>query len=273
MEMEIIKIFCLIDDFLKVIRFKDDNQAKMTSSEIMTIAICAGTYFGGNHEKSRNFFHEHHYVKYLLSKSQFNRRLHAIPCEVWENLQMILGNAFKEANTSNEYIVDSFPIAVCDNYRIPRSKIYRGEQYRGFIASKKRYFYGLRAHIISCKMGGPVELILAPGALSDINVFKNFDFELPPGSALYADAIYNDYQHEDLMKEALDINLLPIRKSNSKRPHQPWISFLISLSRKKIETTFSKITNFFPKKIHAITAKGFELKVICFILAHSLTYL
>jgi hypothetical protein len=46
------------------------------------------------------------------------------------------------------YVIDSYPIAFCDNYRICRSKIYHGEDWRGYIASKKRYFYGVRIHIM-----------------------------------------------------------------------------------------------------------------------------
>ena len=37
------------------------------------------------------------------------------------------------------YIVDSFPVAVCDNYRIMRCRIYQGEAWRGYLASKRRY--------------------------------------------------------------------------------------------------------------------------------------
>ncbi len=32
--------------------------------------------------------------------------------------------------------LDTFPIIACDNYRIPRSKRYRGEAYHGYQPSK-----------------------------------------------------------------------------------------------------------------------------------------
>lgn len=51
METKIIILFCVIDDYLKAIKFKDDVQAKMSTTEIMTIAIAAGQFFGGNHAK------------------------------------------------------------------------------------------------------------------------------------------------------------------------------------------------------------------------------
>ncbi|HSO11931.1 MAG TPA: hypothetical protein VLT51_06115 [Anaerolineales bacterium] len=42
-----------------------------------------------------------------------------------------LGETWKKLNEKSVYVIDSYPIAVCDNYRIKRSKIYRGEDFRG----------------------------------------------------------------------------------------------------------------------------------------------
>jgi hypothetical protein len=53
----------------------------------------------------------------MLSKSRFNRRLHAIS-ELVYDLQQQLGMTLKEINDSTEYLLDSFPIPVCDNIRI-----------------------------------------------------------------------------------------------------------------------------------------------------------
>ena len=39
--------------------------------------------------------------------------------------------------------------------------------------------------------------------------------------------------------------------------------------RKRIETTFSEITAFFPRHIHAVTPQGFILKVVLFIFAYT----
>jgi hypothetical protein len=43
----------------------------------------------------------------------------------------LLGYGWKYLNTESVYIIDSFPVAVCDNYRIPRAKLYQHEKYRG----------------------------------------------------------------------------------------------------------------------------------------------
>jgi hypothetical protein len=63
--------------------------------------------------------------------------------------------------------------------------------------------------------------------------------------------------------------LQPIRKKNTKRPLKPWEEYIQKFCRKVIETTNSLITKLFPKKIHAVTAKGFEMKVALFVIAHN----
>jgi len=47
----------------------------------------------------------------------------------------------------------------------------RDEAFRGKIASKHRYFYGLRVHLVVTKTGQPVQVALAPDATADIRVF------------------------------------------------------------------------------------------------------
>ena len=55
-------IFCVCDDLLITIKHQDDPQSQMSTSEIMTTAIVAASYFSGNHEKSRKFLKDHGYV-------------------------------------------------------------------------------------------------------------------------------------------------------------------------------------------------------------------
>jgi len=270
MEMQVIIVYCVCDDLVKFFDLKDDIQVKMSSSEVLTIGIVAAMFFGGNQEQARVFLKEHGYIKNVLSKSQFNRRLHAIPDYIYKAISGVLANVFKNANESKEYTVDSFPVEVCKNIRISRSKIYKkDEQYRGKCVSKHEYFYGVRVHMICTIKGEPIELVIAPGSYHDSTIFKQFDLNLPEGSFLYADSGFTDYNYEDLINEASGFNFFVMRRSNSKRPHMPWVSALITRGRKTIETVFSKITALFPKSIHAVTAKGFELKVVLFALAHS----
>jgi len=270
MKEEITTVFCLCDELHKAMGIHEDPQVKMNNAEVMTTALTASLFFSGNYEKSREFLSEHDYIANMLCKSQFNRRLLAIPETLWLALFSILSELYKQTNSESEYIMDSFPVPVCDNIRISRSRIYKGEEYRGYIPSKKRYFYGLRIHIVITKTGEPVEFILAPGATSDCLVLKQFDLDLPSGSTIYADKSYNDYGYEDLLKEATEISLSPLRKKNSKRPVECWSTFLRKYFRKRVETTASQINDLFPKSIHAVTSRGFELKLVLFVIAFAI---
>jgi len=119
--------------------------------------------------------------------------------------------------------------------------------------------------------GEPVEFSLAAGSESDVvRVFKDMELDLPEGSIICADKAYTDYHYEDLLKEAAVLELKAHRRKNSKRPMPVWEEFLSKPIRKYIETVFSGITGLFAKKIHAVTARGFELKIAWFLLAFSI---
>jgi hypothetical protein len=184
----------------------------------------------------------------------------------------VLGEHWKVLNEESIYAVDTFPVPVCDNYRIPRVKLYQGEQYRGYIASKKRYFFGLKLHLMVTQAGQPVELMLSPGSFFDGTGLYAFDFDLPEGSQVVGDKAYNNYAVEDMLDPA-GIHLSPFRKKNSKRPVPPWVHYLQFHYRKMIETTGSLFSNLLPKKIHATSSLGFELKIMLFLLACSLNFL
>jgi hypothetical protein len=289
MDDTIITIYCLLDDFLKAINHRrDDPQTRLSTAEVMTIPLVASTFFGGDIEKTRRFLHEYGYMPDMISKSHFNRRLHRIEPYLWRVLFELLAQAFKERNGPElrTYAVDSLPVPVCDNIRIRRCRIYPLEEeeaaaaghndapkqkksFRGYIASKRRYFYGLRVHLVATGAGEPVEFALAAGSEADVTIFKELELDLPEGSIICADKAYTDYDYEDLLEE-VGLHLKAQRKKNSKRPMPMWEEFLSKPIRRYIETVFSRLTSFFPKKIHAVTPKGFELKIVCFLLAFSI---
>ena len=145
MDDKIIATFCLCDDLLKAMHHQENRQCQMNDAEIMTTACIASLCFRGNHESARAMLKQHGYIPYMGSKSRFNRRLHRIK-ELFIIIFNLLGTPWKTLNTDVIYVIDSIPMAVCDNMRIRRSKIYSDEDFRGYQASKKQYFYGLKMH-------------------------------------------------------------------------------------------------------------------------------
>ncbi len=120
--------------------------------------------------------------------------------------------------------------------------------------------------------GQPVELFLTPGADSDAKALKQDAFDLPTQATITGDTAYHDDLYEDLLEEA-GLHLLPLRKKNSKRPHEPALTYLMSSARHAVETTGSLIERLLPKQIHSVTAAGFELKTAFLILACRLDFL
>lgn len=271
MDEQIIAIFCLCDDMLKALHHREDPQCQMSDAEVMTTAIVAALHFRGNFEAARQWMHAVGYIPRMLSKSRFNRRLHRI-FDLFVALFDLLGETWKQLNADAVYVIDSFPIAVCDNVRIGRCKRYRGAEWRGYQASKRRYFYGLKVHLLVTANGQPVEFHFTPGSDSDTHALRSYAFDLPEGAWIIGDKAYNDYTMEDILHDA-QLYLLPYRRQNTRRPLPPWLCYLQSVWRKVVETTGSLLERLLPKSIHTVTARGFELKVTLFLLACSLNFL
>jgi DDE family transposase len=237
MDDKIIATFCLCADLLKAMHHPEDRQCQMNDAEIMTTAFVASLFFRGHHESARAMLQQHGYIPHMVSQSRFSRRLHRMR-DIFIILFHLLGQTWKTLNTASIYVIDSLPIAVCDHRRIRHSKIYSDENFRGYQASKKRYFYGLKIHLMVTQDGQPVECFLTHGGFGDVDALKYYAYELPDGAIIYADKAYNDYEIEDLLNEVDHIKLSPMRKKNSKRGVPPYISFVQSYHRNSLPDTF-----------------------------------
>ncbi|WP_080053876.1 hypothetical protein [Spirosoma aerolatum] len=186
-----------------------------------------------------------------------------------------LADLFKALNVSDQYVIDSLPVAVCDNIQIGRCRLVKGEEYRGKIASKRRFFFGFQpghraVQLIITFYKEPVQFFLLPGSVADVTALQMMHLELPTGSEVFGDAGHTDYEQEALYAECEHIYVQIQRRSNNKRADQPWQAGYKKRVRQRIEQAFSQITLRIPKKIHAITEAGFLIKIVLFLLAYAL---
>jgi hypothetical protein len=272
MDDKIVAIYCLCADLLAAIGHVEEAQQRMSDAEVITTGLVAMLFFRGNFEAARALLSTPRYRPHMLSRSRVNRRLHRLT-ELFVMLFDLVGYTWKPLNTASVYVIDSFPVAVCDNYRIPRAKLDHGKEYRGCMASQTRYVYGLNVHLLVTNDGQPIECFLTPGAYSDVRMLNTFRFDVPKGSYVYADKAYHDYVMEDMLLEASHIQLYPIRKKNSTRTLPPSIAYVQHDYRQRIETVGSLLERMLPNTMHAVTAEGFELKVFLFVLAYSINCL
>ena len=265
-----IAIYCFLDDLLKAMNHRSDIREQINDAQVATTAIIAMLYFGGNYQKSLTSIEESGIFSHSLSRSRFSRRLTRIN----DLLHLIfneLGSTLKELNLESRYALDSFPVPLCQNIRIRRHRLTKAvadkEAYRGYISSKKQYFFGVRVQVITTIDNLPVEFSILPGEASDLQGLAELPLNFPEGAEIAADAAYTEYNWEDFAKEVEGIKLLVMRKKGSHRGDdlpQKYFKFWL---RHRIETTFGEISKLFPKKIHATNLNGFIFKVFLFLLA------
>ena len=127
--------------------------------------------------------------------------------------------------------------------------------------------------MLSTSQGIPGQFCFVSGSESDVQALKKLPLSVAAESGIYGDAAYTDYTIEDDMKETEMVELMIQRRSNAKRKDEPWLRFMKEQMRKGIEATFSQIKALFLRTIHAVTFKGFLLKLILFIFAFTLDQL
>lgn len=273
MEMYATVVYVIADEVLRILNINDDPQSRMSNAEIITFAILSAKFFTGNFKMGRYIFKKLSLFPTMLSNSRINRRIHKIPWSCWNAIFRFLSFlAVKSAETCH-FAVDSFPVSYCQKNRIDKRKRFLDHKYIGFAASKKRYFCGIKVHMIVTNQGRPIEMCLKPGAESDLNVLWKMELEIPEHSTLYADGAYNCFDLEDILLEE-NIKLLAKRGCKAKNRVRSAIEERsISSKRQIIETSFNSITTLFPRNIKARTEKGFLTKIFCFILAYSVSFL
>ncbi|HLK96549.1 MAG TPA: hypothetical protein VK364_02160 [Hymenobacter sp.] len=125
MSEKVIAIYCFLDDFFQETRhagsIKPQAQFKVSDAIVLTTAIISARFFGGNQASAMRYMADKQGVV-MLEKSAFNRRLHRL-AHTLSTLFYYLADFFKALNISGQYVMDSFPVAVCDNIRISRSRL------------------------------------------------------------------------------------------------------------------------------------------------------
>lgn len=276
-DLQDVFVYAIIDEYLQNCKHRRQTRcsaigipAKLSDAEILFVFVSACLEYAGNCLKAMHAHRRHGNIKYLLDKSQFNRRLHRLQPVVEELVCLFSAMAVA---ASGHYAIDSFPLPVCRNIRIRRCKLVQGRQYRGYCASKREYYYGYKVHLITAHDGRIIEFEFTPGACADVNGLNLLQFQLPQGVDIFADKAYNNTALEHLLSQHGGLRLLPVRKVNSPSQDNTNASnFIRTHCRRHVESDISALQALFPKKIHAVTEKGFLLKVIGFFLAHHFAF-
>lgn len=299
---ELVKLIMnMIVKFLPNIDHVDHYLTVVPSSKVLCVAVLADIRNSKNHQRTLKEFRLENLESFVLDKSQFSRRIIRLDCYVQQIVEKIAIFAESQLDTfplkqveKYTYVVDTKPIAICQNIRIPnchlannhksRQKVLNkktgrlrkkvDEDYRGYCASKREYFYGFKLNLMKNCLDFPREYSIHTGNSGDLNCFKSLNFNLPPNSEILGDKAYNDIQLEEDFKnlsEHQNINLNPIRKKKTNQMYNSdyYKELGERLFRRPIETLFSQ----FDKKIQATSLDGFVMKIHFSILSRSIQQL
>jgi len=173
-EGKIIALYCIVDDLLKGMHHYENCRVRVSDSEVITTAFVAFLYFGGHLGNARPFMHMHGYILHMLDKSQFCRRLHRL-ADLLLALFYTLCKQLKDQAGVATYLLDSFLVTACDNIRISRYRILKGEVFRGKPVAMRRFFFGVRVQTLN---GIPVEFCVVPGCEHDSQNLTKLPFSM-----------------------------------------------------------------------------------------------
>ena len=265
MEQRMITIYCLIEEFLKGVKGKKEHKlAEISDSEVLFLGYLAMADFNGNYTKA----HYYGMGMKLVNKveySRFTRRINQLEEEIGE-LFVFLSELFKKLNGSQIYSVDSFPVEICQIQREKRSRLWRDVSLKGYNASKKKYFYGFKVHMVVTTNQEPVSCYISEGSMHDTTASYKFIPTLPKNSIVIGDKGYISGKLEKFLAQ-FGIELSAFKRKNMEQDPNHKSKRKI---RKGVETAFSVITAKFGKVIRATSIRGFLVKLKLFILAYSI---
>jgi len=261
----IVTSYVIVDDVLKLMGHTDDCRTHVSSAEILTVAIVAAQYFQNHHERALCVLQQTGYLP-KLSVSRFNRRLHALREVLWL-IVSLLGEVMASGKV---FVIDTMPVPVCKRVRAERCRKVQGNNYWGYCASKREYYFGWQLHLVCDAAGVPVTFELLPAKWDELTLVQDLLSPLPEGSVVVADKGYISDQDQQLSYINGRVRLVPKQRRNM-TGNTVEDAALIRAHRSRIETVNSQLEKMGLQRLHARTNSGFSLKVLASLLALTFT--
>jgi hypothetical protein len=226
----IVEIFCDFDDFCTSVKAeweatlltdgkKSDRihgpDCGVVDSEIMTILVL---YHASRFKNFKTFYNG---IVRVLLYSYFPgapcyERFLTLTKRVWPLLVFFL--ASRTGRKTEIYYIDSTPLPVCHNKRIPKHKVFAGWAERG--KTSMGWFFGFKLHLVFNHEREIVAIKLTPGNISDTTPVQGLTRDLV--GKLFGDKGYIGKKlAEDLLSRGLAL-MTRVRKNMKSLP----VSFL-----------------------------------------------
>ena len=270
LDMVIISIFCLVDDFFKQIgeRIRRRGFAPaLTDAEVVTIET-VGELMGMDTDKSIFEYFRRHFSEWFPALRQMHRTTFVRQSANLSRIKEWLWQCLLPPEQASPFsIVDSFPVSVCRFVRAKSARLFRSLAAYGKDHGGKATIFGFRFHVRISNEGWIRRLAVAPANVSDTAVLPQLA-EQTTGCLLGDRNYWSPLLQTEFKEQGLEICAPFKMKSTDPTPER---SRLISRHRQLIETVFSQLRERFNiKRVWARDTWHLANRVIRKILAHTL---
>jgi hypothetical protein len=221
---QLIGLFCYVSQqyhrhlWVHVARLSPNNHPAFSDEEVLTV------YVFGLWQHLSTLSAIHHYTQahlaewfpHLPSYGGFVQRLNRLQDLLPALSETLLVQAAAREEPCRTWVVDSLPISLAQQVRSGRARVAPEWADKGYCASKKQYYYGVKLHILGQHRAGalprPEFVIASRASEGDLPVLKLHTPSLPEGE-LFADKIYRDRQWQAELQETRKLLLhTPIKR-------------------------------------------------------------
>lgn len=243
----LVELFCVIDDFCQEFeplwrrhlltqgQKKRWRQSALSLSELMTLIVL---FHQLRHRQFKRFYldyacrHLRAEFPHLPSYSRLVELMPRCAAPLAALFDVLKGRC------TGLSIVDSTPLAVCDNLRIRRHRVFRGLAARG--KSSTGWFYGFKLHFTINHCGELLGIKLTPGNVDDRKPVPSLCAAL--FGKLYGDKGYiSQWLREKLHLDGIDL-ITKVRKNMKPVAHSAFDQVILK-RRSLIETVIDELKN------------------------------
>jgi hypothetical protein len=243
----LVELFCLIDDFCQEFephwkrhlltqgQKKRWRRSALSLSELMTLIVL---FHQLRHRQFKRFYLD--YVCRHLGAEFPHLPSYSRLVELMPRCAAPLAALFEllKGRCTGLSILDSTPLAVCDNLRIRRHRVFRGLAARG--KSSTGWFYGFKLHLTINHRGELLSIKLTPGNVDDRKPVPSLCAAL--FGKLYGDKGYiSKWLREKLRLDGVDL-ITKVRKNMKPVAHSAFDQAILK-RRSLIETVIDELKN------------------------------
>lgn len=248
----LVELYCHIDDFCKAYTAEQQKRmltlkrngskktrnkpCKISLAEIITILVL---FHQIRYREFKAFYYGYvcQWLKpafpNLPSYQRMTELMAKAVCPMCDYLQHLM-----QGNCTGISYIDSTSLAVCDNHRINRHKVFADTAGRG--KSSMGWFFGFKLHAIINHRGELVNLSVTQGNVDDRKPVKQLCENRVFGK-LFADKGYIDKKLTAWLDKALDVELITQVKKNMKPKAIERLNKRLLKRRALIETVFDEL--------------------------------